>query len=436
MEVTLHSADSALERRVFRKLLLFIMPAVLIAFMDRINISFAAPTMNKALSIDPGIFGLGAGIFFLGYLLFEIPSNIVLARVGARFWISRIMIVWGLVAVCGALAAGPLSFLSLRFLLGVAEAGFVPGIMLYASYWISTRKLGTFTSLMLLMIPIAGSVTAVVSSLILGLDGWLGFAGWQWIFILEGVPAVLLGLYGLVYLPSRPRDASWLNEDEKRRVEENVRGVVPATRADGHGAGLALRNRRTWIYAVAYLFMNVALGAQPWLPLLFAPLQLTTLQVGLVLASANALAAAAMLAWGRKSDKAAERPNHLLLSALVAMAGWILCGYANTNILLLTLGITLALTGMYASLVVFWTMPTSSLAVEERPVGIALITCVGLVGSFVAPIITGWLKEGTGTYQGGMLLAAGGMLAAALAVRVGAKATTVRHATQEREAGT
>lgn len=425
---------SALEARVFRKLLVFLMPAVLIAFIDRINISFAAPTMNKAIGIDPKTFGLGAGIFFVGYLLFEIPSNVVLARVGARFWISRIMIVWGLVAMAMALAVGPMSFLGLRFLLGVAEAGFIPGIMLYASYWITGRKLGTFTSLMLLMVPIAGSVTALVSGLILNLDGWLGLAGWQWLFVLEGAPAVLLGLYGLVYLPSRPRDAAWLSEAEKVQIEESTRPVSGGPASADHGLAGAFRNRRTWIYAVAYLFMNFALGAQPWLPLLLAPFHLSPLQVGLLLAGANALAAVGMVAWGRKSDASGERPNHLLLAAMVGGAGWFLCGYSESGLPLLALGQVLALVGMYAALVVFWTLPTSTLRVDERPVGIALVTCVGLVGSFLAPTITGWLKGATGSYQGGMFLAAAGMVIAALVARVGAKAMPAPLVTPGREA--
>lgn len=412
----METASVALEKRVFGKLLLFIMPAMLIAFMDRINISFAAPTMNKAIALDAGTFGLGAGIFFIGYLLFEIPSNIMLARVGARFWISRIMIVWGLAAMAMTLAVGPRSFVGLRFLLGVAEAGFLPGVMLYASYWISSRRLGTFTSLMLLMIPIAGSVTALLSGLILKLDGRLGLAGWQWIFLTQGAPAVLLGLYGLLYLPSRPRDARWLSDREKTEIEATVRTAVDPS---AHRITTAFRNKRTWIYAGAYFFMNLALGAQPWLPLLFAPLHLSSLQVALLLAGANALAAVAMVGWGRKSDAAAERPNHLLLSATVATVGWFLCGYATDSVALLSLGVVLALAGMYASLVVFWTLPTTALRGEERPVGIAMVTCVGLIGSFVAPTVTGHLKELTGTYQGGMYMAACGMILAALAARAG-----------------
>ncbi|MGC2964519.1 ACS family tartrate transporter-like MFS transporter [Paraburkholderia sp. GV068] len=414
------TASIALETRVFRKLLLFIMPAMLIAFMDRINISFAAPTMNKAIALDPKTFGLGAGIFFVGYLLFEIPSNMVLARVGARFWISRIMIVWGLAAMAMTLAVGPMSFVGLRFLLGVAEAGFLPGVMLYASYWISGRKLGAFTSLMLLMIPIAGSVTALLSGLVLKLDGWLGLAGWQWIFLTQGAPAVLLGLYGLVYLPSRPGDARWLSDSEKTEIEARVRTAADTSE---HRSTTAFRNRKTWIYAGAYFFMNLALGAQPWLPLLFAPLHLTSLQVALLLAGANGLAAGAMVVWGRKSDAAAERPNHLLVSAAVATVGWFLCGYAADNVSLLSFGVVLALVGMYASLVVFWTLPTTVLRVEERPIGIAMVTCVGLIGSFAAPTITGHLKELTGTYQGGMYMAACGMIFAALVARAGKNST-------------
>ena len=406
-----------LEKRVFGKLLWFIMPAMLIAFMDRINISFAAPTMNKAIGIDPATFGTGAGIFFLGYLLFEIPSNLVLARIGARVWISRIMIVWGFVAAAMSFAVGPASFLSLRFLLGVAEAGFLPGVMLYASYWIAPARLGAFNSWMLLAIPLAGSVTALLSGAVLAMEGWLGLAGWQWIFVVEGVPAILLGLYGLIYLPSRPRDAAWLSDAEKEAVEQSTVSVSARPSARLNASSSTITNRRVWLFALAYLCLNCALGAQPWLPLLFAPFKLATFTIALILAVGNVLAAAGMVIWGRVSDRPAERPNHLLGSAALSGVGWFLCGFGEGSQLAVVLGVVLALVGLYASVVVFWAMPAASLRVEERPFGIALITCVGLVGSFTAPIITGWLKQSTGSYAGGMYLAVGGMaLGAVIAV--------------------
>lgn len=422
-------ASQELEKRVFQRLLWFIMPAMLIAFMDRINISFAAPTMNPTIGIDGRTFGLGAGIFFLGYLMLEIPSNMMLARVGARFWISRIMVVWGIVAAAMSLAVGPWSFLSLRFLLGVAEAGFLPGVMLYATYWVAPKRLGTFNSWMLLAIPLAGSITALLSGVILRLDGIFGLHGWQWIFIVEGAPAVLLGLYGLVYVPSYPRDAKWLTDAEKTIVEEGVRPELsrgPMATAPMGGPSLARRilgNPQIMLLAVAYLFMNCALGAQPWLPLLFAQHKPSPLTVPLVLGAGNLLAALAMLAWGRASDRAQERSNHLLMSACVSAFGWFLCGYGEASEMVLGLGIGLALIGLYASLVVFWAIPAACITEEERPVGIALITCVGLIGSFVAPIATGWLKDWSGSYAGGMYIAVVGILVSALLTRLASRRT-------------
>lgn len=409
--------DPELRRRVFRKLLPFIMPAVLVAFMDRVDISYAAPTMNPAIGIDARTFGLGAGVFFVGYMMLEIPSNIIMARVGARFWLSRIMIAWGVVSAATSLTVGPFSFLTLRFFLGVAEAGFLPGIMLYASYWVSTRELGVFNSLMLLMIPVASSLTALASGVILQLDGLLGLAGWQWIFILEAIPAVLLGVVGLCYLPNRPRDARWLSETEKTLVELWAQGTTANfshhRRAEVLGA---LRNRDMWILAMSYFAMNFALGAQPWLPLLLAPFHLTGMELGGALAVANACAAGAMLVWGKRSDRSGDRRGHLMLAAVVSAVGWILCGHAETSVILILFGATLALIGLYAALVVFWTIPTVFLSINERPVGIAFITCVGLLSSFVAPTLTGWLKQATGSYQPGMYLAAAGIVAAALFV--------------------
>lgn len=421
--------DTALENRVFRRLLLFIMPTILVAFMDRINISFAAATMNPAIGIDPQVFGTGAGIFFVGYLLCEIPSNVFLHRVGARVWIPRIMVTWGLVSAAMAFAVGPVSFLSLRFLLGVAEAGLLPGLMLYASYWIAPRRLGTFTSLMLLMAPVAGAVTALISGLILKLDGTGGLSGWQWLFVLEGIPAILLGIVGFYYLDSRPRDARWLSESEKQQIEASVATVSAGSRGESASdRWIVLKNHRMWICAIAYCLMNVALGSQPWLPLLFAPFKTSSFETGIILAVANGLAALSMVFWARRSDRSLERLNHLLIASIVSGIGWFLCGYPAGSLALLSLGTTLALVGLYASLIVFWTIPSSFLMPYERPVGIAVVTCVGLIGGFVAPVVTGYIKQVTGSYEVGMYLATGGIILAALAARLAHPATLPRRA--------
>lgn len=408
---------SLLEQRVARRLLWVLMPGVLVAFLDRTNVSFAAPTMNPTLGIDAATFGLGAGIFFLGYLLFEVPSNMILPRVGARRWIARIMISWGLVAAAVALATGPNSFLVLRFLLGVAEAGFLPGAMLYASYWIAPSRLGGFTALLLLMVPVASSITALLSAAILTLDGWLGVAGWQWIFILQGLPAVALGLVALAFLDDRPADAAWLSDDEKRQIGRTTGGGGTG----GHppvGAMLATaaRNRRIWGLGGGYFLINLALGSQPWFPLMLAQHGWSAGHVALALAAPNALAAIAMVGWARRSDRAGERANHLLLAALLSGGGWLLCAIAGSDIMVVA-GIGLALIGMFACVAVFWAVPAAMLSAHDRPVGIAAITCIGLIGSFVSPVVTGRLKVATGSYDFGMYLAAAGIVLGALLVR-------------------
>ena len=338
--------EKALESRVFRRLLLFIMPTVLIGFMDRINISFAAATMNPTIGISPQVFGVGVGIFFVGYLMFEIPSNVIMHRVGARLWIPRIMVTWGLVSAAMAFAVGPMSFLSVRFLLGVAEAGLLPGLMLYASYWIAPRRLSTFTSLMFLMAPIAGAATALLSAAILKLDGAGGLLGWQWLFILEGLPAVLLGVVGFYYLDSRPSDARWLSDSEKQQVEASVGTMSarpPVETATDRWA--VLKNRRMWFCAISYLLMNVALGSQPWLPLLYAPFKTSSFETGIILAVGNGLAALSMVLWAKRSDKWLERPNHLLIASVVSGIGWFFCGYPADSLALLSVGTALALVG-------------------------------------------------------------------------------------------
>ncbi|TWC76447.1 ACS family tartrate transporter-like MFS transporter [Rhizobium sp. SJZ105] len=413
------SEITPVEQKVARRLLLLLMPAMLVAFMDRINISFAAPTMNPALGIDAAAFGLGAGIFFIGYLLFEVPSNLVLARVGARYWIARIMITWGIVAALMAFASGVTSFLTFRFLLGVAEAGFIPGVMLYASYWVSPRRLGSFNSWLLFMVPVAGFITALVSGLILKLDGVLGLAGWQWIFIVEGVPAVILGLIALSYLDDHPMKAAWLSEAEKAQVAGLTESrATPHRVAALRSLALSFGNSRVWVLAIAYFLLNLALGAQPWFPLLLSPFGLTPSQISWAIAIPNLLAAVTMVVWGKSSDRRGERLNHLFIAAVVSAAGWILCAIGTASAALTFTGIALALVGLFASLVVFWTIPTNVLSPDERPAGIGLVTCVGLFGSFLSPTLTGYLKNATGSFASGMYLAAAGILLMALLLRL------------------
>lgn len=421
--------DTVLENRVFKRLLLFVMPTVLIGYMDRINISFAAPTMNPAIGINPQVFGFAAGILFVGYLLFEIPSNLLMHRVGARIWIPRIMVTWGLVSAATAFAVGPVSFSAMRFLLGVAEAGLVPGLMLYASYWVTPRRLGNFTSLMFCMAPIAGAVTALLSGVILKLDGAGGLAGWQWLFILEGLPAVLLGVVGFYYLDSRPSEARWLNQSEKQQIQAGLaNSSAGSTGEAAPHRWTVLKNRRLWTCALAYCFMNVALGSQPWLPLLFAPFKTSSVETGVILAVANSLGAISMVLWARRSDRSLERVNHLLIAAVVSAIGWFLCGNPAGSLALLSVGAALALVGLNSAFVVFWTLPSSFLLADERPVGIAVVTCVGLTGAFLAPVVTGYIKQATGSYEGGMYLATVGIILCALVARFAVSATSPRRA--------
>ncbi|RWI57081.1 MAG: MFS transporter [Mesorhizobium sp.] len=412
------STTDALERRVAKRLLLFLMPATFIAIADRINISFVAPTMNPAIGIDAATFGFGAGIFFLGYMLFEVPSNLILARVGARYWISRIMISWGLVAAAMAFVSGPTSFVTMRFLLGVAEAGFNPGVLLFASYWISTKRFASFTSWLLSSVPVAGFLTALASGVILRMDGALGLAGWQWVFIIQALPAIGLGVFALFYLDDHPSSARWLSDREKQQIEEMASPRdrtlhVPARTS----LALAMANPVIWVIAAAYLLMNLALGAQPWFPLMLGQTSLPAAYVPFVVAVPNLLAAIGMILWAKRSDRRGERKYHLLIAASLSAVGWFLCGFGEGFLAIVLTGITLALVGLYASVVVFWAIPPSIMTVEARPAGIGLITCIGLLGSFFSPSLTGFLRTATGSYSGGMYFAAGGILLAALLVK-------------------
>ncbi|WP_288193136.1 MFS transporter [uncultured Phyllobacterium sp.] len=404
-------------RKISLRIIPFMMVLYLVAFLDRVNISFAALTMNDDVGLTPYVYGWGAGIFFLGYFLFEVPSNVILEKVGARLWIARIMITWGLVSAAMAFVQGPWSFFILRFLLGLAEAGFLPGMILYLTYWFPAAQRAKFIGLFMAAVPLASAVGAPLSSLIIGIEHAWGLKGWQWLFIIEGIPSCLLGLAVLRLLPNGPAQAPWLTLTERRIVQERLDKdhLAHSGRAQ-HRLWPALVDRRVLLLGLVYFGIVIGLyGIGLWLPQMIKAMGFSNTQVGFITALPYLVSAIAMLLWGRHSDKTGERVWHVAIAAAVSAIGFIGSVYLQSNLVaLLCLGI--ASVGIYASLGPFWAMPPVFLQGTAAAGGIALINSVGNLGGFVGPYLVGWIKQSTGSFQIGMGVLACCLAAAAVMV--------------------
>ncbi len=404
--------------RVSRRLIPFLFLLYILNFLDRVNVGFAALEMNRDLGFGPAVYGFGAGIFFIGYCLFEVPSNLVLYRTGARLWIARIMVTWGLAASAMMLAHTPWSFYLLRFLLGVAEAGFFPGIIFYLTYWYPARERARAYAWFLAAIPVCGVIGGPLSGALLGLDGWLGLQGWQWLFLLEGIPSVLVGIAVLWLLPDRPRDARWLRPEEAAWLEERL-AAERGEQVASHGASLrrALGNPMVWWLGLSYFLLVVALyGFALWLPqVVKASGDFSNFQVGIITAIPYAVAAVGMVLVGRSSDRTGERHLHLALPALVGAVGFLATTRAGTPVLLVA-ALSLAAFGVLGWLGPFWALPTAFLREQAAAGGIALINSMGAAGGFVGPYLIGSIKERTGEFAPGLLLLAGSLVAAVVIV--------------------
>jgi MFS transporter, ACS family, tartrate transporter len=420
--------ESELRAAVIRKaawrLLPFMGLLYFVSFLDRVNVSFAALTMNADIGLSSAAFGLGAGIFFIGYLLFEIPSNLILSRVGARRWIARIMITWGLLSASMALVNGPVSFYVLRFLLGVAEAGFFPGMILYLTYWfpaeVRARVIGSF----LVAVPLSTVVGAPLSTALLE-TSLFGLKGWQTMFILEGLPAILLGVAALFVLTDRPGVAKWLSPAERETIE----GVLAQDGAHAdHLSGLrqGLLSPRVWLLGLVYFGLVLGVyGLGFWAPQIIKSAgALDNRQTGILTAVPYAFAAAAMIYWSLRSDRTRERIRHVALPAFAAAIGFLVSAY-TANPWLALAALTLGAVGVFAALAVFWTLPTSMLSGAAAAGGIALINSIGNLGGYLGPYAIGALKQHTGGYGAGMVMLAAAVVAAGVLVRLigsGAKA--------------
>jgi ACS family tartrate transporter-like MFS transporter len=404
--------SAALYRKISFRLIPFMMLLLFVAILDRVNIGFAALTMNQDLGLSAYVYGWGAGIFFFGYFLFEVPSNVILEKVGARLWIARIMVTWGIVSTAMVFVQGPVSFLVLRFLLGVAEAGFFPGMILYLTYWFPAAHRANIAGLFIAAVPMASMIGGPISGLLVGMDETLGLKGWQWLFVAEGVPSFLLGFAVLALLPDGPARAKWLTEQERAIIRDDLKReqLREAPQTDD-GLWQALTDRRVILLSVVYLGIVIGLyGVGLWLPQIIKTMGFSNAQVGYVIAIPYAFAALAMLLWGRHSDAAGERIWHVSLAATVGAAGLVGSVYLTSPVMALCC-LGLATVGIYAALGPFWALPPMFLRGTAAAAGIALINCVGGLGGFVGPYLVGWIKQSTGSFSAGM-----GALALALAI--------------------
>jgi MFS transporter, ACS family, tartrate transporter len=399
-------------------------------FLDRVNVGFAALAMNQDLGFTPSIFGTGASIFFIGYILFEIPSNLALQRLGARIWIARIMISWGLVATAMAVVSGETSFYVMRFLLGVAEAGFFPGIILYLTYWFAAAERARIVSLFMVAVPLATVVGGPVSGALLELRGLWGLTGWQWLFIAEGLPAIVLGVITLKFLDDRPEQAEWLSTKERAALAETLAAEAKATREVGYARlGQALSRPRVLVLGLLYFCLVVGLyGIGFWMPQVIQTFGLTPLKIGFLTAVPHLFAAIFMVLWGAHSDRTGERILHVALPLLLAALAFTWSAF--TGPLALTMvALTLATLGIYAAIGTFWSLPTATLTGTGAAAGLALINSMGNLGGFAGPSMVGVIREATGSFTAALLFLAGALaLAAVIALLFG-------HTTRRRQAG-
>lgn len=411
--------------RVSWRLLPFLFVCYVVAYLDRVNVGFAKLQMQADLHLSDTVYGLGAGIFFIGYFLFEVPANLLMLRVGARRWIARIMASWGLLSAAMLFASSPASFYVLRFLLGVAEAGFFPGVILYLTYWYPAQRRARIVAVFMSGVAVAGVLGGPLSGWIMShFAGHAGLAGWQWLFLLEGLPAVVLGVATLAVLDDGIDDASWLDEEEKAVLKHAL-----AREAEPR-APWSLRHvfgsSRVWILALMYfLFVMGLYGVGFWLPQLIrnAGVQ-DVLDIGLLTAIPYGLAALCMIAVARHSDRSGERRWHTALPAFIGAAGLVASTHYAHNPVLALAALSVATAGILSTFPVFWSIPTAMLGGAAAAAGIAMINSLGNLAGFVSPYLVGAIKDATHSTANGMLLlaaslAAGGALVLACVGRKG-----------------
>ncbi|WP_254787491.1 MFS transporter [Variovorax sp. OV700] len=416
-------ADVALEKRayakVFWRLVPFLMLCYVVAYLDRVNVGFAKLQMGQDLGFSETVFGLGAGIFFLGYFLFEVPSNLLLNRVGARIWIARIMITWGVLSACFVFVETSTSFYILRFLLGVAEAGFYPGVILYLTQWYPAHRRARIIAVFMSAIPVAGIFGNPLSGWIMdSFHGISSMQGWQWMFIIEAIPAILVGVMVLLYLDNSIQHARWLDPDEKRLLQREVERDQAHGAKGPHSVAAVFRDARVWWMALIYFaFVMGQYALTFWLPTLVKATGVKgNLHIGLLSAIPFICAIVAMNLFGRSADRRQERRWHLIVPALMGAIGFTVAASYTQNTVVSLAFLSLAAAGVLTCAPLFWSLPTAFLSGTAAAAGIAAINSVGNLAGFASPYLIGYLKDLTGSTQIGMYVLAGALVLGAIGV--------------------
>lgn len=414
--------------KLFKRLIVFLFVLFVFSFLDRINIGFAGLTMGKDIGLTSTMFGLAATLFYATYVIFGIPSNIMLGIVGARRWIATIMVLWGIASTATMFATGPTSLYVLRMLVGIAEAGFLPGILVYLTYWFPAYFRARANALFMIAMPVTMAFGSLASGYILGMDGILNLKGWQWLFLLEGFPSVILGVLVWFYLDDSPKKAKWLTQEDKDTLQAMMdKDQLELVQPQGSKSHSALQNTSLWkeiftpvilMYTVAYFCLTNTLSAiNIWTPQIMQSFNQgsSNAMIGLLTAIPQFCTILGMIYWSRRSDRLQERKMHTALPYLFAAAGWILAAMTSHPIIQL-IGIIMASTGSFTAMAVFWTTPDQSISLRARAIGIAVINATGNIGSAVSPLLIGWLKDQTGSFNSGLYFVAGLLVVGALLV--------------------
>lgn len=408
-----------LYRKIAWRLIPLLFVAYVVAYIDRINVGYAKLQMSSDLHLTDAVYGLGAGIFFVGYALFEVPSNVLLMKIGARLTIMRIMVCWGLISAATMFVTTPIQFYVARFLLGAFEAGFFPGIVLYLTFWFPAARRGRIIALLMSAVVVGGLVAGPLSGWILqNLDGWHSLRGWQWLFVLEGLPAAVLGLVVYASLTNSPEEAKWLSDDEKRmiRIDLPKEAAPHASTPPLEAAIAALRDPK--VYLLSFLYFAAVCGGTTlsfWMPTMIQSLGVKSMQtIGLISAVPYAVGAVAMILYGRNSDRFAERRWHYAVAVTLSAVSLALTSWTGAYMWLSVGLISIAIAGSVSALPVFWAAATTQLSRQSTAAGIAVITSLGNLAGLVCPYVLGVVKQTTGNLTAGLLLIAGVMLVGAL----------------------
>ena len=409
-------SEAALQSAV-RKAALRFVPLLTIAYLfnylDRTSLGFAALTMNKQLGLSPGQFGLAAGIFFAGYCTFEIPSNLMLYRFGARRWLARIMISWGIISAATAFVVGPNSFYALRFLLGIAEAGFFPGVTFFLAAWFPTQFRTRMLAWFLVGIPLSSLIGGPICGLLLQLDGIWGIAGWQWLFIGVSLPCIPLGVLTLRWLDDRPENANWLSHEERDALDAVLAAEV-RERPPASWLAALMDTRVLILGAIQFGFTLASYGIGIWLPLILKEYHLSNMAIGWMSAIPYLFASVGMILWARYVDRNGRRIVNLAIACLLGGVG-LVAPIVSGSLALAVIGFSAALVGVTAARAIFWTIPTRFLTGVAAAGGLAFINSIGTVGGFAGPSMMGWLKEFSGSYIVGLTAMAAILIAAMVA---------------------